>query len=102
MTYAIGYLPGAESDIEGIFSYLAGESPAVAASFLGRMQRLEDRLRENPHLYQVTHRDLRCAYLRPFQYGVHYAVHDRRVIVIACIHASRDPRVIRRLLTERR
>lgn len=102
MTYDVLYVPGAQTDIEGIFTYLVGESPAAAASFLDHLQQLEARLRDNPRIYQVTHRDLRRAYLRPFQYGVHYAVHKRRVVVIACIHASRDPRMVRRLLNSRR
>ncbi|MGE0424262.1 MAG: type II toxin-antitoxin system RelE/ParE family toxin [Reyranellaceae bacterium] len=102
MRYEVRFKAGAQQDIREIVAYLSPISPALAASFMARLLRLQLRLADNPRIYQVTHRGLRCAYLRPFQYGVHYAIEESQVFVLACMHASRDPRALAYILTRRR
>jgi plasmid stabilization system protein ParE len=53
-------------------------------------------LLDNPLQHRVVHRDTRRANLRRFPYGVFYRTIDADVVVLACFHASRDPRRWRR------
>jgi plasmid stabilization system protein ParE len=50
-----------------------------------------DRIRENPELYPLARNSIRRAVLRRFPYLLFYLVEPRRIVVIGCLHASRDP-----------
>jgi plasmid stabilization system protein ParE len=47
---------------------------------------------ENPLQFPAIHRAVRRALVRRFPYTLFYVIEDEQVTVIACWHASRDPR----------
>jgi toxin ParE1/3/4 len=49
-----------------------------------------------PEAHPVIHRDSRRYLLDRFPYGIYYRVEGRGVVVVACLHAARDPRRARR------
>jgi len=49
-------------------------------------------------MYPKRYRDNRRAALRRFPYLIWYRVEDESVIVLALVHASRDPRLTRERL----
>lgn len=53
-------------------------------------------LEQNPFRFQVVHRNLRRVGLGRFPYGLFYAVSETDIIIVACIHASRDPKLWKR------
>ena len=58
------------------------------------------RISDNPFAYQERYRGARRAPLRRFPYALWYRVAGNFVVVLACVHGSRDPRAIRARLRE--
>ena len=60
--------------------------------FLGEVETVVLHLRENPHQFPVVFQDIHRARLRKFPYALLFRVEVNALVVIACFHASRDPR----------
>lgn len=65
----------------------------MGEEFLAAVTAVLDRVRDNPALYPVVHRDTRRALLPRFPYALFYRAEPDRILVIACFHAKRDPLV---------
>lgn len=46
----------------------------------------------NPTTYPVVYNQLRRALLRRFPYSLYYLLMERKVVIVACLHSSRDPK----------
>lgn len=101
MTYKVTYIGPAEDDIERAFRWFAEQAPAVGVRFLHRIAEVERRLVETPLIYAVARHDIRCAFLLPFRYGLYDCVMADEIVIIACLHTSRRPRLIQRILSTR-
>lgn len=101
MTWRISYVPGAERDIDEAIEYLTSENPTAAAHFVERLALLETRLAETPLMYPQVSGPIRGVRLHPFRYIVRYRIFNDDVVILGCFHASRSPRLIRRILTDR-
>jgi plasmid stabilization system protein ParE len=84
--------PDAAADIEEAHSWYESQRPGLGDEFLDAILVVFELLLERPRRYRVVHRDTRRANLRRFPFGVFYRIVDADVVVIACFHASRDPR----------
>ncbi len=102
MTFSVAYRRAASEDIDEALRWLGERSPAAAVDFLRAIARAETHLRRTPLIYQVVRADIRRAHLKPFRHGLYFRVVEDRVLVIACLHASRSPAVIGNVLSERR
>jgi toxin ParE1/3/4 len=54
-----------------------------------------DRLADNPYVYAEVLRDIRRAPLPKFPYGLYYRIEPDQSVVVACLHGSRDLRLVR-------
>jgi plasmid stabilization system protein ParE len=54
-----------------------------------------DALRAHPEAAPAVHDDIGRRLLRRFPYGLFYRLIEGQVVVVACSHASRSPRVWR-------
>ena len=46
----------------------------------------------NPQQFPIVHRETHRALCRRFPYGLYYRIVDDQIVVVACMHARRDPR----------
>jgi plasmid stabilization system protein ParE len=46
----------------------------------------------NPFQYSVVHGEKRRALLRRFPYALTYRASEDEVVILACLHARRDPK----------
>jgi plasmid stabilization system protein ParE len=94
MTFAVVYTQETRSDIDAAFTWLASRMPNAAVDLLQTMSRAEEHLRRNPAIYRVIRTsptgDIRRMNLRPFRYQLYFQIIEDKVIVIACLHASRS------------
>jgi toxin ParE1/3/4 len=72
--------------------WYAEQRGTLADEFMNALDTILLRMSENPLQYQIVHGRLRRAGLHRFPYSLIYTVEDRQVIVLGCVHGSRDPR----------
>ncbi|HSV28064.1 MAG TPA: type II toxin-antitoxin system RelE/ParE family toxin [Candidatus Omnitrophota bacterium] len=66
--------------------------PGLGARFVADMDVLVARLRERPQQFPRIRQEIRRALFRKFPYALYFRINPDLVQVIACFHASRDPR----------
>lgn len=83
--------PRADLDIEAAFQWYEKEQPGLGSEFLDELRAAYDRIVEGPLKYQHLRSGVRRALLRRFPYAVYFAVEQTVIVVLAVLHASRDP-----------
>jgi plasmid stabilization system protein ParE len=84
--------PEAEAEITEAFRWYEDRSEGLGSEFMRALDASLSAIQRNPTAFAIVHRQMRRALLRRFPYAVIYLLEDRTVIVLACFHASRDPR----------
>jgi len=82
----------AASDIEDAFLWYEHQRPGLGHEFLDAVQAAGERIASHPTMYPIIHRNTRRALLPRFPYGIFYRVYDDVIVVVACMHGSRNPR----------
>jgi plasmid stabilization system protein ParE len=78
-------------DVAAAYQWYENEQPGLGQEFLGRLRAVYDQIAAGPLHYQDLRAGIRRALLRRFPYAVYFAVEGDLVIVLAVLHASRDP-----------
>jgi plasmid stabilization system protein ParE len=68
---------------------------ALRESFLNAVYATLDVIEERPLQYQKIRGGVRRVMVAGFPYALYYIVSDKFISVIACLHASRDPKRLR-------
>lgn len=89
------FTSAAEADVEEAFQWYDSQRPGLGAAFRHALDIAVAAVVSNPEAYAVIHRETRRALLPKFPYGLFYRVQDDTVVVVACIHAKRHPRIWR-------
>jgi plasmid stabilization system protein ParE len=82
----------AAADIEDAFLWYEGQRAGLGGQFLSAVEGALGSIVENPRQYPAVHRETHRMLLHRFPYGLFYRIVQDRVVVVACMHASRDPR----------
>ena len=69
-----------------------GEAAGLGPRFRVEIDTAIERISTNPLQFPVVFKNLRRALLRRFPYMLFFTVDGETLLVIACFHASRDPR----------
>ncbi len=72
------FRPAAAADVEDAYAWYEGQRIGLGEEFLGQ--------------YPAIRRATLRALLHRFPYGLFYRVIEEQVLVVACMHAKRDPR----------
>ena len=84
--------PAAAADIEEAFLWYERQRPGLGNEFLAAVQAMRESIAAHPAIHPIIHRDTRRALVHRFPYGIFYRVYGEVIVVVACMHASRDPR----------
>jgi toxin ParE1/3/4 len=85
--------PAAAADIEDAYEWYESRQSGLGDEFLDALRTTRDRLLEHPEAYPVLHRDTRRVLIAErFPYTLFYRIYGDMVVVVACLHAKRDPR----------
>jgi len=83
----------AAADIEDAYEWYESQQPGLGDEFLAALRTTRDRLLEHPEAYPVLHRNTRRALIpQRFPYALFYRLYDDTIVIVACMHAKRDPR----------
>jgi plasmid stabilization system protein ParE len=92
------FLSAAVADVESARDWYEAQRPGLGAEFIDAVDAAVTLIVDFPDAHPVVHRDARRYLLGRFPYGIHYRVEGNGVIVVARMHAARDPRRTRRRL----
>ena len=81
----------ADREIEAAFQWYEKERAGLGLEFLEELRSTYERIVEGPLKYQHLRSGIRRALLRRFPYAVYFAVEQSKIVVLAVLHASRDP-----------
>ena len=73
------------------FQWYENEQPGLGLEFLDQLRTIYDHMAASPFQYQELRAGVRRALLRRFPYAVYFAVEGGFVVVLAVVHASRNP-----------
>ena len=83
--------PPADLDVEAAFEWYENERPGLGLEFLDELRASYNRIADGPLRYEELRGGIRRALLRRFPYAVYFAIEGDIVVVVAVLHASRDP-----------
>jgi len=83
--------PQADLDVEAAFEWYENERGGLGLEFLDALRATYNRIADGPLKYQELRGGIRRALLRRFPYAVYFGIEGEVVVVVAVLHASRDP-----------
>jgi toxin ParE1/3/4 len=83
--------PEVDLDVEAAFDWYQGEQAGLGLEFLDQLRATYERIVRRPLQYQYLRSGVRRALVRRFPYAVYFAVEGDVIVVLAVLHASRDP-----------
>lgn len=93
MNYRLIIRPEAETDLTEAYDWYESQLAALGAEFLLVVEASLAAIQRNPKQYQVIYRRIRRALTRRFPFGVFYLTRRNTIIVLAILHAKRDPQL---------
>ena len=99
MTY-VWFLQSALADVRNAYSWYERERSGLGEEFVLALEDGIDRIREYPFANPPVHRDARRYLVTRFPYCLYYRVVGDGLIVVALLHAARDPELPERRVIE--
>lgn len=87
--------PAAAADVEEAWQWYEAQREGLGDEFLQVVQQAIESIGAFPESAPVVLRDIRRQLLKRFPYGLFYRLIAGQVVVVACFHAKRNPRVWR-------
>ncbi|MBI3697657.1 MAG: type II toxin-antitoxin system RelE/ParE family toxin [Acidobacteria bacterium] len=84
--------PAAAADIDEAFLWYERRRPGLGDEFLAAVESVRESIAAHPAMCPVIRRDTRRALVRRFPYAIFYRVYEDVIVIVACMHAKRDPR----------
>lgn len=84
--------PEAEEDLSDAAQWYEAQVAGLGHRFLDQVEHALSAIAEAPAMYPALHRGVRRALIRRFPFALYYRIEKTRIVVLAIMHASRDPR----------
>jgi plasmid stabilization system protein ParE len=79
--------------MEEAYRWYEHERAGLGEEFLEAVRSLVAAIAEHPERFPVIHRQSRRALMRRFPYGIFYRVESSMIVLVACFHSRRNPRI---------
>lgn len=86
------FSPAARAEFFEAADWYETHGPGLGARFSTDIDSVVSKIGERPHQFPRVRHDIRRAVLRKFPYALYFRTTPQVVQVIACFHASRNPR----------
>jgi plasmid stabilization system protein ParE len=87
----IRFKPHASRDVERAFAWYEEQRSGLGGQFREELENTLARVAKNPQSNPVVRARTRRAVLHRFPYLVFYIAEPEEIVVLACLHASRNP-----------
>lgn len=91
MSLRVRFKPAAELDVESAFAWYEERETSLGSEFLTELDRAISGVTLHPESFPVVRSRVRRAVLLRFPYLIFYVIDPGEIVVLACMHASRDP-----------
>ena len=91
MDYQIIVRPDAEKDLRDAFSWYESHKPGLGHDFKNCVEDVLSILTRTPNIYPTVHKQIKRAFIKRFPFGIFYIVEKNKIIILAVLHARRDP-----------
>jgi len=91
MKYDLIIRPEAEQDMRGAFGWYEDRVPGLGREFLRCVDASLSQINRSPTIYSILYQGIRRSLTRRFPFGIFYIVRGQRIIILAVLHARRDP-----------
>jgi plasmid stabilization system protein ParE len=88
--------PAAAADVEAAYRWYERQRAGLGDEFLATVRTALRAIETHPEAYPIAHRNTRRVLVRRFPYAIFYRIVAEHVVVVACMHARRNPRQWRR------
>ncbi len=92
MAYILSIRKEAEADIAEAYQYYESCREGLGADFISCIDEAISRVQNNPKQFRTVLDRVRRALVRKFLYGIYYTIHENEIIVLAVVHARRNPK----------
>ena len=96
------FLAAAYDDVESAYLWYEHQHPGLGAKFVLAVEAAIAAVLAFPDAHPIVHRDVRRILVQRFPFCLFYRLDHDGVILIACVHAARDPELGRSRLDESR
>ena len=84
--------PEAEADIGDAYKWYESQRKGLGESFLLCIEESLARISRKPSIYRLVHENVRRILIHRFPFGIFFVEEDDRVVIIAVLHARRNPK----------
>lgn len=91
MDYELIIRPEAKADLLDAFHWYQAQRTGLGLDFKLCVDEVVSKLLKRPTIYKKVHKHIRRALIRKFPFGIFYIIEENSIIVIAVIHARRNP-----------
>jgi plasmid stabilization system protein ParE len=88
----------AQSDFDSALLWYEQQRATLGERFAEHVQGVLDLIGDRPTLYAPIAENVRRARVRTYPYLIYYRVEPERIVVLAIVHASRNPSIWRERL----
>jgi toxin ParE1/3/4 len=90
-SYRLAASPLVASDVEAAYEWYESEESGLGIEFLDELRGAYHRIADGPLKYQELRPNLRRALTKRFPYAIYFSIEGEAVVVLAVLHARRDP-----------
>lgn len=90
-----GFRPAASADVHAAHDWYEEQRPGFRDEFVAAVDAAVASIVAFPKAHTVVHRGARRFLLERFPYGLYYRLAGEDMIIVACMHAARDPEMWR-------
>ena len=91
MKYDLIIRPEARTDLLDVFHWYKEQRPGLGFDFKLCVDEVISKIQRNPLIHKVIDEGIRRSVTSRFPFGVFYLVENERIIILAVLHARRDP-----------
>ena len=91
MDYDLIIRPEARTDLLDAFHWYQSQQEGLGHDFKKCVDEVISKIRRNPLIHKAIFQEVRRSVTKRFPFGVFYIVEEERIVVLAVLHARRDP-----------
>lgn len=91
MDYSLIIRPEARADLLDAFHWYQEQREGLGFDFKLCVDEVINTIQRNPFIYKAVFQNVRRSVTKRFPFGLFYVVEDHTIVVIAVLHARRDP-----------